>query len=370
VKKNYREMSWRRRVLTLVAAAPLLVGLAACSTGGGAGEGTSDGADPTIAWLAPQSDSARWIVIDTPQFKESLQKLCSGCTLIQQNADYKVEEQQAQVEAAIAQDAKAIVIAAVDGSALTGVVNNAASKDIAVISYDNLIVDAPIDYEITFDNVRVGEMMAQSLVDRMEEQGTQDKCVVVIQGDAKDTNGKIFWSGSEPVFEEEGMDICYNENAEGWSPPNAQTLMDQAITEVGAENIGGVYVMNDGMAGGVVAALKGAGVTELPPITGQDGVVDAIQRILVGDQYMTVWKNSLELADAAADIAYQFASGETPEGATTVENGYGEIPATLLDPVVVTKDNIQETVIDSGFISVEDLCAGQYADACEDAGIS
>lgn len=362
----------RRASTALVAAATALMLAAGCGSddsGGGSGRTTTSGRTPTIAFLAPNTNT-RWIVADAPAFKRSVREICAGCKVLTYNADGAAAAQQRQFETAIAQGAKVIVVSAFDTGSLSALVARANSQRIAVISYEEAIQNAPISYEIGFNSLTVGKQLARSLVDRMKELGTSDKCVVAIQGDATDHNGKLFWQGSEPIFKAAGADICFNKHSQSWDPANAQRNMDAAITQIGAENIGGVYVHNDDMAGAAITALKRAGVKKLPPFTGQDGTTAGVQRIIAGDQYMTVWRDSFTLADRAAKIAYAFATGEKPKGDTTVNNGALDVPATILDPVVVTRDNVKETVVASGFTKPSELCAGRYASACADLGIS
>lgn len=334
------------------------------------GEAGASGA-VTVAQFLPHTKAIRFQTIDAPSFEAAVKEQCPDCTVILQNAEGDAANEQRQMEAAIGQGVQAMVVDPVDGQALAGVVNQAREKGIPVISYDALIQNVPVDYYISFDNVKVGELIAQSLVDQMKAIGTLDKCVVAIKGDAKDNNEKMFWSGSKPVLDAAGVEICFETNTPDWSDVNAQREMDQAITKLGVENIGGVYSMNDSMAAGVVASLKAAGADfSKIPVTGQDGDTAAIQRILVGEQYMTVWKNTYELGKQAANIALQFARGNPPMGETTVDNNSGgEISATLIPPTSVTKENIKDTVIASGFIKPADLCTGPYAQACTDLGI-
>ncbi|WP_235502195.1 sugar ABC transporter substrate-binding protein [Angustibacter sp. Root456] len=352
----------------------LTLALSGCSSSPApaAAQDTKAGGKTTVAQFLPHTRAVRFKTIDAPEFEKAVKKECPDCGVILQNAEGDAGNEQRQMDAAIGQGVDAMVVDPVDGQALAGVVNSARQKKIPVISYDALIQQVPIDYYVSFDNVTVGKQIATSLVEQMKAIGTTDKCLVVIKGDAKDNNASVFWSGSEPVIKAAGLNICFETNTPDWSDSNAQREMDQAITKIGKDKIGGVYSMNDSMAAGIVASLKGAGVDlSKVPVTGQDGDTAAIQRILVGEQYMTVWKNTYSLASEAAKVALQLAKGEKPQGQTTVDNGSGtKIPATLLPPEVVTKANIAQTVIASGFIKASDLCAGPYAKACADAGIS
>jgi D-xylose transport system substrate-binding protein len=147
--------------------------------------------------------------------------------------------------------------------------------------------------------------------------------------------------------------------------------MEQAITAVGKDGFVGVYAANDGTAGGAIAAMKGNGVDPTKiPTTGQDAELAAIQRILVGEQYMTVYKAIKAEAEAAAGLAVSLAKGETPSGADDkVDNGTKQVPSILLTPVAVTKDNINDTIVKDKFWSVDEICTGKYAAGCKSAGI-
>jgi D-xylose transport system substrate-binding protein len=149
--------------------------------------------------------------------------------------------------------------------------------------------------------------------------------------------------------------------------------MEQALTAVGKTSIQGVYAANDGTAGGAIAAMKGAGVDPTKvPTTGQDAETAAIQRILVGQQYMTVYKAIKPEAEAAAELAVALVQGKQPPSGLVngkTDNGAGQVPSVLLKPVAVTKSNIKDTVIKDGFTKPSDLCAGKYASACQKAGI-
>jgi D-xylose transport system substrate-binding protein len=157
-----------------------------------------------------------------------------------------------------------------------------------------------------------------------------------------------------------------------WSPDRAQQAMEQAITALGREAIIGVCAANDGTAAGAIAALKGAGFATLPPVTGQDADLAAVQRILAGEQAMTVYKAFKPQARIAAEMAIAAATGVEYRGAPTqtVSNGSVDVPSVLLEPVVVTRENVAGTIIAEGFYTTEQVCATEYRQACRRAGIS
>lgn len=357
------------RASMLAALATTLVILTGCAAGGGGGGG-DDGEDAkTIALFLPNTASIRFTTIDGPTFEKKVKELCPTCEVIVQNAGGDSAEQQAQIESAVVQGADVLVVDPFDAGSLAGVLGQATAAGIPVISYDALISNAQVDFYVSFENTKVGQLLAESLLGRMDELGTSGSCIVAIRGDAGDSNQAMFWDGSEPVFKEAGADVCFDVTTPGWASEPAQANMDQAITKVGLENIGGVYSMNDSMAAGVAASLINAGADPFPPVTGQDGDIAAVQRILEGTQYMTVWKDTFALAGKAAEVALALANGEKPESNAKRSNDNGEFPAYLIDPGVVTIDNINDTVISSGFISIDDLCTDQYAALCEKAGV-
>ena len=229
---------------------------------------------------------------------------------------------------------------------------------------------AEVDLYISFDNEKVGELQATALVDKLEEDGVTEGDLIMINGSPTDNNATLFKEGAHSVIDASGFTVAAESDTVEWKPDNAQDDMDGHITTVGADNIVGVYAANDGTAGGAIAAMKAAGIDPLPPITGQDAEVAAIQRILAGEQYMTVYKAIKLEAEAAAEAAVAMLRGEEPEGADdTVDNGAIDVPSILLEPVPVTAENVADTVIADGFWTVEDICTGDFADACAAAGI-
>jgi D-xylose transport system substrate-binding protein len=171
------------------------------------------------------------------------------------------------------------------------------------------------------------------------------------------------------VLDKSGVKIAKEYDTPDWSPDKAQTEMQQAITAVGKPNINGVYAANDGTAGGAIAAMKGAGMNpKKVPVTGQDAELAAIQRILTGDQYMTVYKSYKQEAEKAAQMAVALAQGKAVSGTNQkVNNGQKDVPSVILTPVA--EKSIQNTVIKDGLYKVGQICSGQYASACKAAGI-
>jgi D-xylose transport system substrate-binding protein len=333
------------------------------SSGGGGGGGS-------IALLLPESKTARYESQDRPNFERKAKELCSDCEILYSNADQDAAKQQQQAEAAITKGAKVLVLDPVDAASAGAIVNRAKQAKIPVISYDRLITDADIDYYISFDNEQVGKLQGESLVKKLQDDGAKGD-IIMINGAPTDNNAKLFKEGAHSVIDSSDFKVAKEYDTPDWSPDKAQQEMEQAITAVGEDGFVGVYAANDGTGGGAIAAMKSAGIDpKTRPTTGQDAELAAIQRILAGEQYMTVYKAIKAEAEAAAELAVALAKGETPSGADAeIDNGMKQVPSILLTPVAVTVDNINDTIIKDKFWSVDEVCTGKYAAACKDAGI-
>jgi D-xylose transport system substrate-binding protein len=368
----------RFKFLALVAAlaGAMSLSLAACGDdddnggGGGGGSGGGGGGGGQIALLLPESKTARYESQDRPNFEKKVKELCSDCPIIYSNADQDAAKQQQQAEAAITKGAKVLVLDPVDAASAGAIVNRAKQSQIPVVSYDRLITDADIDYYISFDNEQVGKLQGESLVKKLKDDGAKGS-IVMINGAPTDNNATLFKKGAHSVIDSSGFKVAKEYDTPDWSPDKAQQEMEQAITALGKTGFVGVYAANDGTAGGAIAAMKGNGVDPKKiPSTGQDAELAGIQRILIGEQYMTVYKAIKAEAEAAAQLAVDLAQGKTPSGANDkIDNGTKQVPSILLTPVAVTKDNVNDTIVKDGFWSVDEICTGKYASACKSAGI-
>jgi D-xylose transport system substrate-binding protein len=373
-------MQKRRKVSTaaLIAllAAVMSLSIAACGSdddeGGGGGGGDEGGGGGSVALLLPESKTARYESQDRPNFERRLGEVCPDCDIIYSNADQDPAKQQQQAEAAITKGAKVLVLDPVDAASAASIVTRAKQSQIPVISYDRLITDADVDYYISFDNEQVGKLQGESLTKKLEEDGASGD-IVMINGAPTDNNAKLFAEGAHSVIDPSPYKVAKEYDTPDWSPDKAQQEMEQAITALGKDGFVGVYAANDGTAGGAIAAMKGNGIDpKTIPTTGQDAELAAIQRILAGEQYMTVYKAIKPEAEAAADLAAALAKGEpAPKGLINdkVDNGMKQVDSVLLEPVAVTVDNIQDTIIKDGFWKASEICTGKYAAACKVAGI-
>jgi D-xylose transport system substrate-binding protein len=357
-----------RRYAAFSAAA--LIG-ATAFTACGANEGEEGGDDGAaqIALLLPETKTTRYEEHDRPIFEAKVEELCEDCEILYFNADQDEANQAEQMTSALDQGADVVVLDPVNFETAAGMVDEAQGQDVPVIAYDRFISNA--DYYMSFDNETVGQMQGEALVDAMGGKGN----ILMLNGAPSDPNAAQFKAGAHSVLDSSGVKILEEFDNPDWSPENAQQWTTDQLNKYDPSQVQGVYAANDGQAGGVVAALTGAGVPadQLPPITGQDAEVTAIQRILVGEQAMTIYKSIKIEAETAAEVAVTLANGdEVPQTTDTGvdQTEFEGVPSYIFTPVVVTADNVADTVIADGFYQASDICTGDYQQACTEAGIS
>ncbi len=325
----------------------------------------TDRSGEVVAFLMPDQSSTRYDERDFPAFKAELAKLCPECTVIYQNANGDADLQQQQFSAALIQGARVVVLDPVDSSAAAALVTYARSQDVKVIAYDRPIPDVPADYYISFDNEGLGFLLSRSLVDHMKSSGVPEGAgVLQINGSPTDAAAGLIRDGIHRGLEGSGYRTLAEFDTPDWKPTEAQQWTAGQITRFGSD-IKGVVAANDGTGGGAIAALKAAGVDPLPPVSGNDAVIAALQRIIAGDQYNTISKPSEIVAAAAARAATKLLNGETPEPGTTLY----DTPSELYAPTVVTRSNLKAEIFDSGILKVEQVCTPEYAGACQAMGL-
>ena len=319
----------------------------------------------TVAFLMPDQASTRYEEHDFPGFKAAMEELCPDCTVIYQNANADASLQQQQINSVIAQGAKVVVLDPVDSSAAAGLVQIAQSQDVKIIAYDRPIPDVPADYYVSFDNEGIGKAIAQSLVDHLKAEGVEAGAgVLQINGSPTDAAAGLIRDGIDSALDGSEYETLAEYDTPDWAPPKAQEWTAGQITRFG-DQITGIVAANDGTAGGAIAALKAAGVDPVPPVTGNDATIAALQLIIAGDQYNTISKPSEIVARAAAEVVVTFLKGETPEAKTTLY----DTPSELFVPAVVTRENIKAEIFDKGIQTPEEVCTAEYADACKELGI-
>ncbi|WP_137991847.1 sugar ABC transporter substrate-binding protein [Streptomyces vilmorinianum] len=360
--------TWRGAVALAGAAALSLGALATGCTDDDSGTGTTGQGDVKIGLLLPESKTTRYEKFDRPYIEQKIKELAPDAQIDYYNAAESATTQQQQVNTALAKGDRVLILDAVDAKSIQSSVQKANAAGVKVVAYDRL-AQGPVDAYVSYDNRKVGELQGEALLAALGDKAGTGQ-IVMHNGSPTDPNAAEFKAGAHSVLDGK-VKIGKEYDTPNWDPNNANQQMAGAISALGANNIVGVYSANDGLAAGIATALKAAGINV--PLTGQDAQLDAIQRILLGTQTITVEKPYKPEADAAATMAVNLAQGkEIPESLTptTVTSGSGEkVPASLLTPVVVHKDNIKDTVVKDGLYTVQEICTPTYAAACEEAGL-
>jgi D-xylose transport system substrate-binding protein len=328
-----------------------------------------------IALLLPETKTTRYEQFDRPYFVERMKQLCPNCQILYSNANQDANAQLSQAEAALTNGAQVLVLDPVDSKSAGVIADKAKAQGVPVIAYDRLVQNSDgVNYYLSFDNMGVGKLQAQALVNALNKAGIAKPSIVMINGSPTDANAGQFKAGAHSVFDplitSGKLVIAKEYDTPDWSPNNAQTEMQQALTAL-SNKVDGVNAANDGTAGGAYAAMKAAGVNPIPPLTGQDAQLDAVQRIIAGQQTMTVYKAIKPEAYSAAELA--FALLKKQDITSTVKgkanNGKIDVPFVQLTPVAVTKDNVISTVVADKFWTVQQICTAAYAQACKAAGL-
>ncbi len=328
------------------------------------------GAGQYIGIAMPTQSSERWIK-DGAAMKEILE--AKGYTVDLQYAEDDIPTQKSQIENMITKGAKVLVIAAIDGSTLSDTLDAAAAEGVKVISYDRLLVNTDaVSYYATFDNRRVGQQQAQSLVDGLKAlKGEGPYNIELFAGSPDDTNSFYFFQGAmdvlQPLIDDGTVVVPSGQVTQDevgtlrWDGAVAQSRMDAilAANYTDGKTLHGVLSPYDGLSRGILSATTAFGLTgkDTPVVTGQDAEAASIKLIVSGDQYSTILKDTRELAKVAAGMVDAVLSGKEPEinDTETYNNNVKVVPSYLLEPFIVTKDNYQELVIDSGYLKEEDI---------------
>lgn len=328
------------------------------------------GAGQYIGIAMPTQSSERWIK-DGAAMKEILE--AKGYTVDLQYAEDDIPTQKSQIENMITKGAAVLVIAAIDGSTLSDTLDAAAAGGVKVISYDRLLVNTDaVSYYATFDNRKVGQLQAESLVDGLKKlKGEGPYNIELFAGSPDDTNSFYFFQGAmdvlQPMIDAGEVVIPSGQVTQEevgtlrWDGAVAQARMDAilAANYTDGKTLHGVLSPYDGLSRGILSALTAFGLTgkDLPVVTGQDAEAASIKLIVSGDQYSTILKDTRELAKVAAGMVDAVLAGKEPEinDTETYDNNVKIVPSYLLAPFIVTKDNYQELVMDSGYLKPEDI---------------
>ena len=369
-----------RKILATIAAGALALGLAACAPAedGGGAEGGGEGGLVGVAM--PTTSSERWIQ-DGEAVKAQLEE--AGFEVDLQYAEDDIPTQVSQIENMITKGAVALIVASIDGTTLTNVLEDAASQDIAVIAYDRLLRDTDaVSYYATFDNFLVGQQQAWSITNGLgltELDGTPiDGAptgpfnIELFAGSLDDNNAFFFFDGAMDVLQpliDDGVLVVKSDQTEieqvatlRWDGETAQSRMEDILTAQysGGDQVNAVLSPYDGISRGIISALEGSGYTvgaEWPIISGQDAELDSVKAIVSGEQYATIFKDTRDLATKAVEMTVAVLEGEEPEVNNTedYDNGVKVVPSFLLEPIIVVEDNINEVLVDSCYWTEEEI---------------
>lgn len=370
----------KRAILAAVAAGALIVGLAGCAPREDGAAGGGDTAGGLVGVAMPTKSSERWIQ-DGNAVKSQLED--AGYTVDLQYAEDDIPTQVSQIENMLTKGAVALVIASIDGTTLTSVLQQAADADVPVIAYDRLIRDTEnVDYYATFDNFLVGQQQAWSLLNGLgltELDGTPiDGApagpfnIELFAGSLDDNNAFFFFNGAmdvlQPLIDEGTLVVKSGQTAIEqvatlrWEGAEAQSRMEDLLTANYSDGsvINGVLSPYDGISRGIISSLTDNGYSlgaDWPIISGQDAELDSVKAINRGEQYATIFKDTRDLASKAVEMTQAVLAGDEPKVNNTkdYDNGVKVVPSFLLEPVIVVKDNITEVLVDSGYWTADEV---------------
>ncbi|MFD7701166.1 substrate-binding domain-containing protein [Streptomyces caelestis] len=364
-----------RRAAFAIAAGAMAVSLAACGSAAesgdkkDSGDSAAKGDDIKVGLLLPENQTARYEKFDKPLIEKKVKELTNNKgEVVYNNAKQDASLQNQQVETMITNKVDVLIIDAVDSKAIAGSVKKAKDAGIPVVAYDRL-AEGPIDAYTSFDNVTVGKTQGEALLEALGDKA-KDGQIVMMNGSSTDPNAAQFKQGAHSVLDGK-VKVGREYDTKEWKPENANANMEGAISALGKDKIVGVYSANDGMAGGIITALKAAGIKDVP-VTGQDAELAGVQRIVTGEQFMSVYKPYAPEADAAAQMAVALAQGKSLDSVAKdkVDSPTTKgVPSVLVPVVSLTQENINDTVVKDGVYTVEEICAGKYKAACDKIGL-
>jgi D-xylose transport system substrate-binding protein len=288
---------------------------------------------------------------DRDIFVEKAEEL--GAEVLVQSANGDDMVQLSQAENLITQGIDVLVVVPHNGKVMGSIVREAHANGVPVLAYDRMLMDSKVDYYLSFDNVRVGELQAEFLVERMPEGK-----YFLLGGSPTDNNAKLFREGQmnvlQPYIDEGKIEVVGDQWAKDWLPQEALSIIENALT-ANNNDIDVVVASNDSTAGGTIQALAEQGLAGEVLVSGQDADLSAVQRVVEGTQTMTIYKPIKKLASRGAEIAVKMAEEEEVETNGSINNGEYNVPSVLLTPIQVHKGNMMETVIEDGFHDIEEV---------------
>ncbi len=343
--------------------------LAACGEKGGTSASGNDA--KTVYMLLPNTTTVRFVTQDGPQFKAAMEKQLPGTKVVIQNAEGDPQKQVQQVETAVSGGASAIVLVAADPFIAGGALQQAGKAKVPVLLYDHDARGGDAAAQVIFDSLSVGQNQGKDAAEVLKDATTSaPKVIARIYGNQGDFGTGEYKKGQdqylEPLISSGKVKVACETYTQGWEPAKAQASMEQCLTKTN-NKVDAVVVMNDGTAGGAIAALKGQNLQgKVPVIGGQDADLQAIQYVLLGFQYDTVYKPFKLQAAKAAELTLQLLkNGKIDQGATSgyVDNGFMKpgVPAVFL-PVQILHTDTVDTVVKDGVWTWQQICTGAAAD--------
>jgi D-xylose transport system substrate-binding protein len=366
-----------RRALAIGGAlCALAFGVAACgsddndsSTSSSGGGAKASKAQKVGVLLPDTKSSVRWESFDRPLLQAAFKS--AGVPVTIENAQGDKSTQQQQAEQLITNGAKVLLLVNLDSGSGAAIEANAQSRGVKVIDYDRLTLKGSAAYYVSFDNVKVGELQGQGLVDCLGDSGTPN--IAELNGSPTDNNATLFKQGYDsvlkPLYSSGKAKKVADQSVPDWDNQQALTIFEQMLQKT-SNKIDGVLAANDGLGNSAISALKARKLKQIP-VTGQDATPQGIQNILSGDQCMTVYKAVKKEADAASKLAIALATGKEPEAGLVngkTNDSAKDVPSVLLTPEAITKDNLK-VVFDDGFLKRDEVCTGKYAALCDKAGL-
>jgi D-xylose transport system substrate-binding protein len=338
------------------------------SSGGGGGNQAQK-----VGVLLPDTQSSiRWESFDRPLLQQAFK--AAGVPVTIDNAQGDKSTQQQQAEQLITNGAKVLLLVNLDSGSGAAIEANAKSRGVKVIDYDRLTLKGQADYYVSFDNVQVGKLQGQGLVDCLNKSGVGKPRIAELNGSPTDNNATLFAQGYNsilnPLYKSGKATKVADQSVPDWDNQKALTIFEQMLQKSN-NGIDGVLAANDGLGNSVVSALKSRKLSQRP-VTGQDATPQGIQNILAGDQCMTVYKAVKKEADAASKLAIALAKGTKPPAGLVngkTNDTARDVPSVLLAPQAITKDNVK-VVFDDGFLKTSDVCVGKYVALCKQAGLA
>jgi D-xylose transport system substrate-binding protein len=358
----------RRLRLATIPVLALLPLIAACGSSSGGGIVNGVGCKH-IGFLLPESaTAARWEAADHPDVVNAIKADLPGATVDAPNAQGVAATQQTQAESELTQGACILIVAPVDSSAAATIVTEAKAKKVPVIAYDRLIYSDNLNYYASFDGKAVGVAQGQYIAAHYQQYVTANgnNNLIMIDGSDTDNNAHLFGAGAhsiiDPLVSSGQLKLVYEKFTPGWDNPTAQSEMQGALT-ANNNKVAVAYVMNDGMADTVIAALKAVGLAGKVLVTGQDAQVSGIRNILLGTQSMTVYKPIKKLADSVGQLVAAISNGTSTSSIASASVALpspstASVPSVLNAVVEVDITNIKTTVLADNFVAVADICQG------------